>query len=79
MGPAFSAPPNFRSFSLLSADPRAVTLPRPPVMFLMERHERIPIADVSAFVQRCVEAGATIVVVTRNPDGFTCTVSVQRD
>jgi hypothetical protein len=48
-------------------------------MFLMDRHENIPLSEIGAFVQRCVDAGATIVVVTRNPDGQTCTVSVQRD
>lgn len=48
-------------------------------MFLMERHENIPVSEIGAFVQRCLEAGATIVVVTRNPDATTCTVSVQRD
>lgn len=48
-------------------------------MFLMDRHENIPSAEVGAFVQRCIDAGATIVVVTRNADGRSCTVSVQRD
>lgn len=48
-------------------------------MFLMDRHENIPVAEVSAFVQRCMEMGATIVVVTRNADGCSCTVSVQRE
>ncbi len=48
-------------------------------MFLMDRHENIPSAEVGAFVQRCIDAGATIVVVTRNSDGRSCTVSVQRD
>ena len=48
-------------------------------MFLMERNENIPLSEVGAFVQRCVADGAQIVVVTRNPDGATCTVSVQRD
>lgn len=48
-------------------------------MILMERHENIPVSEVSEFVQRCLARGATIVVVTRKPDGRTCTVSVQRD
>lgn len=48
-------------------------------MFLMDRHENIPIKELGAFIQRTVEAGATIVVVTRNPDGKTCTVSVERE
>ena len=48
-------------------------------MFLMERHENIPVAELGAFVQRCLECGATIVVVTREADGQRCTVSVQRD
>lgn len=48
-------------------------------MFLMEHYEQIPLSDVAAFVQRMLEQGATIVVVTRLPDGKMCTVSVQRD
>lgn len=48
-------------------------------MILMERHENIPQSEVGAFVQRCVDAGATLVVVTKHPDGRTYTVSVQRD
>lgn len=48
-------------------------------MFLMERHENIPLSEVGVFVQRCLDAGATITVVTLNPDGRTCTVSVQKD
>lgn len=50
-----------------------------PGMFLMERHEHIPLNEIGAFVQRCMDAGATITVITRNPDGRTCTVSVQRE
>jgi hypothetical protein len=49
------------------------------IMFLMERHENIPLAAVGAFVQRYLDSEATIIVVTRNSDGRTCTVSVQRD
>lgn len=45
----------------------------------MERHENLPEAEVGAFVQRCIDAGATLVVVTRHPDGRSFTVSVQRD
>lgn len=48
-------------------------------MFLMERHEKISVRELGTFIQQCVDAGAHIVVVTRNPDGETCTVSVQRD
>ena len=48
-------------------------------MFFMERHENISLNDLGAFVQKCVTAGAMIVVVTRNPDGVTCTVSVQHE
>ncbi len=47
-------------------------------MFLMERHEKIPLPEIGAFVQRCAEAGALVIVITRNADGVTCTVSVQR-
>ncbi len=48
-------------------------------MFLMDRHENIPLADVGVIVQHCLDAGATIIVITRNADGQTCTVSVQQD
>jgi len=48
-------------------------------MFLLERHERIPLTDVGAFVQRCLDENATLVVVTPNADGVTCTISVQRE
>lgn len=48
-------------------------------MFLMERHENIPVSELGAFVQRCLDHGATIIVVTRNADARTCTVSVQRE
>jgi hypothetical protein len=47
-------------------------------MLLMERHENIPLAEAGAFLQRCIDAGASVVVLTRNPDGRTCTISVQR-
>ncbi len=48
-------------------------------MFLLERHEEIPLRELGAFIQQCAESGATIVVVTRNPDGKTFAVSVERD
>lgn len=48
-------------------------------MFLMERHEKILLPDLGEFVQQCIESGGQIVVITRNPDGLTCTVSVQRE
>lgn len=48
-------------------------------MFLLERHERIPLSEVGAFVQRCLDEHATLVVVTPNLDGVTCTISVQRE
>jgi hypothetical protein len=47
-------------------------------MFLMERHEKIPLPELSAFVQRCAEAGASVIIITRNADGVTYTVSLQR-
>ncbi|MDP1578876.1 MAG: hypothetical protein Q8M02_01270 [Candidatus Didemnitutus sp.] len=47
-------------------------------MFLLERHAEIPLHELGAFIQRCVDSGATIVVVTRNPDGKTFAVSVER-
>ena len=46
---------------------------------LLERHENIALADVGAFVQRLISAGARLVVVTILPDGLHCTVSVQRE
>ncbi|GEM_PF-5181187 len=48
-------------------------------MYFMERHERIPLEEVGAFVQRWLAQGARVVVVTRNADGVTCNVSLQRD
>lgn len=48
-------------------------------MILMKTHDSVLQSEVGAFVQRCVDEGAVIVVVTRNPDGHTCTVSVQKD
>jgi hypothetical protein len=48
-------------------------------MILMETFDNIPKEEVGAFVQRCLDEGAVIVVVTRNPDGQTCTVSVERE
>ena len=48
-------------------------------MILMEIHESILRPETGAFVQQCLREGAVIVVVTPNPDGRTCTVSVQRE
>lgn len=48
-------------------------------MFLMERHENICLSELAAFVEQCMLSGARIVVVSRNVDGYTYTVSVQRD
>ena len=48
-------------------------------MILMKTHEGVPMAEVGAFVQKCFAEGAIAIVVTRNPDGRTCTVSVQND
>ena len=48
-------------------------------MILLETHERVPRSDTADFVQRCLDEGAVVVVVTPNSDGCTCTVSVQRD
>ena len=47
-------------------------------MFFMERHENVPLAEVGERVQRWLAEGVRIVVVTRNSDGATCTVSLQR-
>ncbi len=44
----------------------------------MERHEQIPIPDLGTFVQRCLTDGAQIIIISRNTDGTTCTVSLQR-
>jgi len=48
-------------------------------MILMKTHERVPLAEVGAFVQQRLAEGARIVVVTQDADGRTCTVSVQQD
>lgn len=48
-------------------------------MFFMERHENISLSELGAFVQDCMVTGARILVISRNPDGLTCTVSVQRE
>ena len=48
-------------------------------MILMTTHEGVPLADVGAFVQKCLAEGAIAIVITRNPDGCSCTVSVQND
>jgi len=50
-----------------------------PTMILMETHESIPRLETGAFIQQCLHEGAVIIVVTPNPDGRTCTVSVQRE
>lgn len=48
-------------------------------MILMQTHDSVPKSEVGTFVQQCINEGAVIVVVTQNPDGRTCTVSVQRE
>ena len=48
-------------------------------MILMETHDSIPRSETGAFIQQCLHEGAVIIVVTSNPDGRTCTVSVQRE
>jgi len=48
-------------------------------MILMKTHEGVPLEGVGAFIQKCLAEGAVAIVVTRNPDGRTCTVSVQND
>ena len=48
-------------------------------MIFMETHDQVPNPDVGAFVQQCLAAGAILVVVTKNSDGRTCTISVQRE
>lgn len=48
-------------------------------MFFMERHETISLTELALFVQECMRSGARIVVISRNADGHTCTVSVQRE
>jgi hypothetical protein len=48
-------------------------------MIHIERHENIPLSEVGAFVQRCLDSGAAAVIVTRQPDAEHCVVSVQRD
>jgi len=47
-------------------------------MFLMQTNESVPQAEIGAYVQRCLENGGNLIVVTKNPDGKTCTVSVQQ-
>lgn len=46
---------------------------------LLERHENVALEKVGAFVQRLLDEGARMVVVTVQPDGLACTISVQRD
>lgn len=46
---------------------------------LLERHENVALEKVGEFVQRLLAEGARLVVVTLQPDGLTCTISVQRD
>lgn len=45
----------------------------------METHESVRREEVGALVQEFTNKGALIIVVTQNPDGRTCTVSVQQD
>jgi hypothetical protein len=48
-------------------------------MIIMKTHDSVPQAEVGAFVQQCIAKGAVVIVITRNSDGRTCTVSVQQD
>ena len=48
-------------------------------MILMTTHDHVPRSELGAFVQQCIEKGAIVIVVTKNPDGLTCTVSVQQE
>jgi hypothetical protein len=48
-------------------------------MILMETHDAVAREDVGAFVQQYLQEGAILIVVTNNPDGVTCTVSIQKD
>jgi hypothetical protein len=45
----------------------------------MKTHEGVPLEEVGVFVQKQLAEGAIAIVVTRNPDGRTCTVSVQHE
>ena len=45
----------------------------------METYESVRREDVGALVQEFTNKEALIIVVTQNPDGRTCTVSIQRD
>jgi len=49
------------------------------VSLLLERHENIALEKVGTFVQQLLAEGARMVVVTVQPDGLACTISVQRD
>lgn len=49
------------------------------VSLLLERHENVALAKVGEFVQRLLAEGARLVVVTIQPDGLSCTISVQRE
>lgn len=48
-------------------------------MILMKTHDHIPLKKVGDFVQQCLDEKAVILVVTRNADGKTCTVCVQKE
>lgn len=48
-------------------------------MILLESHDEVLRSELGAFVQRCLDEGAVMFVVTLNPDGKTCRVCVQRD
>lgn len=49
------------------------------ISLLLERHENISLEKVGVFVQRFLAEGARLVVVTIQPDGLNCTISVQRE
>lgn len=48
-------------------------------MIFMKTYEQILQEEVGVFVQRCAAEGAVAVVVRRNADGKTWTVSVQSE
>ena len=48
-------------------------------MVWMETLDEIPLTEVSALVQKCLDEGAVAIVVTRQPDSDRCTVNVRRE
>jgi hypothetical protein len=69
--------PEFRRFSFFR-DSGGCARSWDQFMILMKTHD-IPSTEVGTFVQQCIAKGAVIIVVTRNPGGHTCTVSVQQE